>query len=214
MTSALLSQLDHDLRSCGLRRLGHFSLRPDDGFSTARTLVLIGPDEPAFWPIFTDSAEFNDGASDPMDRWSTRTLTALATTHNATAVFPFGPQPYHPFYTWALRSGHFWASPIGFLVHAEAGLFASFRGALALPITIPDVQTTRPCDTCSDQPCKTACPVDAFANGYDAATCRAHLHTVQGADCMSKGCRARRACPIGQSRRNPAQSEFHMKAFR
>lgn len=180
----------------------------DDGHS----IVLIGPDEPAFWPVFIQSAEYNDGAPDPLDRWSRRVLTQIATDLGAEPVFPFGGPPFEPFYTWALRSGRFWASPIGFLVHDDAGLFVSFRGALRFPgVGAQDISAS-PCQACA-QPCATACPVDAFHNGYDVAACKAHLRTPEGADCMALGCRARRACPVGQGKRHPAQAAFHMKAF-
>lgn len=177
-------------------------------------LHLIGPDEPAFWPIFSASPEYRDSAAHPLDRWSKRVLSSVADTHQGEAFFPFGGQPYQPFQTWATRSGRFWPSPIGFLVHDTAGLFASFRGAILLENAAPQpAATQKPCDSCA-APCKTACPVDAFANGYDVAACKAHLATAQGADCMALGCRARRACPVGVGNRLPAQASFHMKAFR
>jgi len=176
------------------------------------TLLLIGPNEPAFWHVFTQSPEYQDGQPHPMDRWSTRTLTIIAETHNIQAFFPFGSAPYHPFYTWAVNSGRFWPSPIGFLVHDNAGLFASFRGALLIPDHLAPSESEQPCDTC-ERPCTTACPVGAFDDGYNVDACKTHLATPAGADCMSQGCRARRACPIGQGNRLPDQAAFHMNAF-
>ena len=35
-----------------------------------KTLMLLGPDEPDFWSIFTSSTEWVDGETDPMDKWS------------------------------------------------------------------------------------------------------------------------------------------------
>ena len=180
----------------------------------AGTLVMVGPDEPAFWPQFAQSSEMLDGAPNPMDRWSRRVLMDLAESTGSSAIFPFGGPPFQPFFTWAIRTGRFWSSPIGFLVHDTAGLFVSFRGALLfddLPFGSPSPQ--RPCDTCAGQPCKTACPVDAFADGYDVAACKAYLRSSPGADCMTRGCLARRACPVSQNPRLPEQAAFHMKAF-
>lgn len=178
-----------------------------------RSLVLIGPG-PAFWPHFRTSPEYQDGAPDPMDRWSTRVLGACAAALGATPFFPFGGPPYHPFYSWALSSGETWASPVAFLVHAELGLFTSFRGALAFDHALPAQPVrTQPCTACA-QPCATACPVKALTpGGYDVAACKAYLETAPGQDCRTNGCRVRRACPVGANLRDPAQSAFHMAAF-
>lgn len=194
--------------------LARFALTPlGQTTDNGQSIVLVGPDEPAFWPVFTQSPEYADGEPDPLDRWSRRVLTQIAAEIGADPIFPFGGPPYEPFFTWAINSGRFWASPIGFLVHDEAGLFASFRGALRLPLKRQQHLTTKPCETCT-RPCATACPVDAFRNGYDVGACKTHLEKPEGADCMALGCRARRACPVGQGNRRPAQAAFHMKAFK
>ena len=194
------------LKPHGLQALG--DCKDDDA-----TITLIGPDEPAFWPIFEASPEYRDGAADPMDRWSRRVITHVASALDAEALFPFGGPPYAPFFTWAKASGRFWASPINFLVHDTAGLFVSFRGAIRWQELATGTQAASPCQTCADQPCATACPVGAFDDGYDVAACKAHVMSDAGTDCRTRGCLARRACPIGQGNRMPAQAAFHMEAF-
>lgn len=189
----------------GLQHLGDCA----DGTST---ISLIGPDEPRFWPIFEASTEYLDGARDPLDRWSKRVIGKIAQDLDAEALFPFGGPPYAPFFTWATASGRFWASPIDFLVHDEAGLFVSFRGALRWTKPAQDSTALQPCLTCP-QPCKTACPVDAFDDGYDVAACKAHVTSDAGLACRTGGCLARRACPVGQGVRLSAQAAFHMEAF-
>lgn len=206
-----LTNLNTHLNAHCLQALGHCMLMEEDGLSG--TLVLIGPDEPRFWSHFAQSDEFSAGMSDPLDRWSKRVLAGVADALDCQAVFPSDGPPFHPFFTWALRTGRFWASPIGFLVHDTMGLFASFRGALILPGSVAATPGVKPCNTCAAQPCVTACPVGAFADGYDVQKCKAHLSTPQGADCITEGCRARRACPVGKGNRLPAQAAFHMKAF-
>ena len=194
--------------------MGHCPASPDDALPHVDgTIVLLGPDEPDFWPVFTQSVEYNDGAADPLDRWSRRVIDKVAADHGGVAYYPFGGAPYRPFYTWALRTGRAWASPIGFLVHDVAGLFASFRGAIWLPDARSAVTATQPCVTC-DAPCKSVCPVDAFSQGYDVAACKSYLNTDAGASCLTKGCQARRACPVGAGRRLDVQAAFHMEAFR
>ncbi len=199
-----------------LTLLGGFYPTSDDKVPAGTaTLLLLGPDEPDFWAHLQASPEWQ--GDDPVDTWSRRVIGDWARELGATALFPFGGPPYQPFFSWATRTGRIHASPIQLLVHDQAGLFVSFRGALALPrrIAIPD-SPAKPCDTCHDQPCRTACPVDAFdGQSYDVPACKAFLHAPEGADCMAVGCRARRACPVSQNwGRLPAQSAHHMAHFR
>lgn len=202
------------LDGTGLRVLGHCPLDDNDGLPQGGgALVLIGPDEPEFWHVFSASTEYADGKPDPLDRWSKRVLEPIAQTAGGVAYFPSDGSPFRPFYTWALRTGRVWASPIGFLVDGQSGLWVSFRGAIWLPEThTPAPAATQPCLSC-DAPCMRACPVDALIDGYDVATCKAHITGPDTADCMISGCAARRACPVSKGLCLPTQAEFHMRAF-
>lgn len=195
---------------------GAFHPGADDGLPPdCRTLLLLGPKEPGFWPHVTAAPEFTDSRPDPLDRWSGRVIGALAEEMGATALFPFGGPPHQPFIAWAKRSGRAWVSPVGLLVHDMAGLMVSYRGALALPerLDLPTMPPC-PCDTCT-RPCLDACPPGALtAAGYDLAACHAFLDTPPGADCMACGCRVRCACPVSREYgRVPDQSGFHMATF-
>ncbi|MEO1001336.1 MAG: ferredoxin, partial [Pseudomonadota bacterium] len=132
--------------------------------------------------------------------------------------FPFGGPPFAPFLAWARESGVLSQAPIGPLVHPETGLWTSFRGALLFAEAVTGVPTAPapPCATCAAEPCRSACPVDAFAGGqYDVPRCRAFLRTPEGADCMTRGCAARRACPVGQGfAPDSERAMLHMRAFR
>lgn len=180
----------------------------------AQTLLLLGPQEPGFWPHLTAEPEW-DGAPDPVDRWSRRVIGRIACDFRAKALFPFGGPPYHPFYQWALRTGRAWASPVRLLVHADQGLMVSFRGALALKerLALPPARPN-PCVSCA-APCLTACPVGAMAlQGYDVTACHSHLDQHPKGPCLSAGCLARRACPAGAAyARLPEQSAYHMERF-
>lgn len=181
-----------------------------------RTLLLLGPGEPGYWTALTAAPEWRDGAPDPVDRWSERVISALADEVGATPLFPFGGPPFLPFFRWAVESGWVHQSPVRLLVNGEAGLWVSFRGALAfgdrLDLPLPPAA---PCPTCADQPCRTACPVAALTpSGYDTAACTSFLATAKGAGCMTGGCGVRTACPAGRAHgRVAAHSAYHMGQF-
>lgn len=191
---------------------------PDPAFCPAdcAALVLVGPQGGAvWWGRVTQSDEWRDGAPDPLDRWSKRHLTALASRFGGKALFPSDGPPWPPFFRWALDSGRIWQSPVGMLVHADQGLWVSFRGALALPFRLELRKAANPCLTCAEKPCRHACPVGALsAQSYDTAACHAYLDRPEGAACLTRGCAARRACPAGESHaRMPQQSAYHMSRF-
>jgi len=207
-----LRALTDHVAHAGLFVAGLAPLLPEDGLAPRfRSVALLAPDEPGFWPQFATAPEARDGAPDPLDRWSRRVIGSMACALGTKAVFPFGGPPWRPFTAWARRSGRAWPSPVGLLVHDTAGLWISFRGAILLKEEVPVAASpTRPCDTCP-APCLQACPVGALGGaGYDLPACHAFLDT--GPDCF-QGCRVRCACPVGQGRRLPEQSEFHMRRF-
>ena len=179
------------------------------------TLVLLGPQEPGFWAHFTASDEYTDGAKDPLDRWSKRAISDAADDLGATPYFPFGA-PLQPFLSWATRSGRAWPSPVHLLVHDTAGLWVSYRGALLVPdrLDLPSLPAN-PCVTCTDQPCRTACPAGAMREtDYDLTACHAYLDSAPGTLCLETGCAVRKACPVSQKyHRMDAQSAFHMDQF-
>ena len=197
-----------------LEVFGAFHTTQADGLD-GQTVVLLGPHEPGFWPHFQASPEALDGQSNPLDRWSGRTITNAARDLNAQALFPFGT-PRRPFMSWALRTGRAWSSPVHLLVHDVAGLWVSYRGALLLPDRLALARpSANPCDGCQDRPCLSACPASALtASGYDLDACHTFLDTRSGLHCMNTGCAVRRACPQSQKyHRMDAQSAFHMDQF-
>ena len=210
-----VATLDTRLAALGLRRLGERALAPGEGAEPGEArLLLLGPDEARFWPVFAQSPEYRDGAPDPLDRWSRRTLGDLARTVGGRAVFPFDVPPFLPFQRWAVETGRIFVSPVHLLVDATSGLWVSIRGALVLPGAARPASGRSPCATCADQPCRSACPVAALTpEGYDVPACKAHVARPEGTPCRTSGCRVRAACPVGRDLRRPAQAEFHMEAF-
>ena len=211
-----LKQLNDHAGESGLAITAVTPLTRQDGFDQRfKSVALLSPDPSSFWALFSASEQANDGLPDPFDRWSRIAIGSIASSVEGLAIFPFEGPPYHPFSTWAQRAGVAWQSPSGLLVHAEYGLWISFRGAVALEIP-PDKchDTESPCVTCP-RPCLNACPVDALsAGGYDYQSCLGHVRSAEGKDCANFGCLARRACPIGHHLAPPVpQVRAHMKAF-
>lgn len=208
-----LAEVEIAARAARLSILGGFHPDADEGLG--RTVLMVGPG-PDFWHHFAQSPEYRDGAPDPLDRWSVRVLERIAQVSGACALFPFGGPPHHPFQAWAERTGRAWHSPVSLLVHADQGLWVSYRGALLFDVKLDLPEPAeRPCDTCDTTPCLTACPVSALTGaGYDVPVCKTFLNGPDGTDCMTRGCAVRLACPVSREfPRNPRQSAFHMTAF-
>jgi hypothetical protein len=204
----------------GFVPLGWFSPKPGDGVpaladgSLARFVILIGNAGPGMFRRF---ARAQVRGEDPLDRWCAEVIGKLAEDLGARAVFP-SDVPALPFLTWARRSGTSHSSPLGLNIHADYGLWHAYRAALLFPVEfdLAPSSSKHPCDSCADKPCLTTCPVHAFdGRGYDVEVCVDHLTSPAGVACMSGGCLARRACPVGkQYSYAPEQMQFHMLAFR
>jgi hypothetical protein len=208
----------------GLHLRGGFHPTADDRVPpladgrTPAALVLVGNVGSSLWPVFSRSGEALDGAAHPLNRWTQRVIGGIAREVGATPLFPFGGPPYLPFQRWAMKAEAVAPSPLGILIHPDYGLWHAYRGALAFAERLalpPRVERPRPCDSCADRPCLSACPVAAFTErGYDVSACIGHIGGAAGEPCMAGGCLARRACPVGPAHGyGAAQAHFHMTAF-
>lgn len=210
--------------------------------TTPGTLVVLGNAGSSLWATFAASG-FLDGRPDPLDDWSTAIVTDLAQAFDGRALFPFGGPPFQPFLRWAQKAEAVFPSPLGPLIHPEYGLWHAYRGALALSLTLDleplETRIARnvgqeaerhgramddenrpqvlgaPCLTCVEEPCLTSCPAQAVAReSYDVPRCIDYLVRHPDGPCMSYGCQARHACPVGTHFRYlPAQACHHMRVF-
>ena len=220
----LLAQLAERLTEAGLSIRGLVLTEAQEpvfeaaGQATEGTLVLVGHSGSSLWPVFSQSAEYQDGLPDPLDRWSRRLGNALATEFHATVLFPFDGPPWLPFLDWVQRAGVTHASPTGLAIDPDAGLWHALRFALWFdrPWSLPSPQAkASPCHTCQTQPCLNTCPVGAFTDdGYLVEKCLDYLSEHPHCDCLQRGCLARHACPVGQEYAYaPEHAAFHMQAF-
>jgi ferredoxin-like protein FixX len=205
--------MDHPIlnriRSESFVPLGWFS-PPDMGVT--KQVILIGNAGPDMFRRFARSG------APTLDIWTTFVVNVLAEELGAKALYPFD-KPALPFLTWARAAGAGYVSPLGLNIHATYGLWHAYRAALLFPVEfdLPNaVKAAHPCESCSDKPCLAACPVQAFdGTHYDVTACGAHIKLAAGEACMSGGCQARLACPIGKHYQyHPVQMQFHMRAFR
>lgn len=192
-----------------------------------QTVVMIGNVGGAIWPRFRAEQR---RVTDPLDDWTRRLLEPIAAEFGAGYVHP-SDEPFVPVQRWAQRADDVFESPIGLLIHPDHGLWHAYRGAFLFPDPVADLPTvgrrTSPCSTCTDQPCRTACPVDAFVTtasdddgagarlvGYDHERCRDHVRSGHEPRCLTAGCAARRACPVNAAGHYDVdQMTFHMRAF-
>ena len=83
--SSELSEIQSSLEPFGLDILG---------INESQGRVLVGNAGSRFWRVFTQSTEFQDGDSDPLDRWSLRIGQQVAAKLGARVLFPFEGPPY------------------------------------------------------------------------------------------------------------------------
>lgn len=182
---------------------------------SAHYVVLIGTAGGEGFDVFERARREEP---DPMDRWAKRVIDPVASVLGARAAYP-SDKPYLPFQRWAQRAEDVHPSPLGMLIHPVHGLWHAYRGALLFAGVVEGLPQRSgrpsPCESCAEKPCLTACPVDAFTGtSYDVAACAGHLRAGTEPRCVSRGCRARDACPVGTaSRYGNAQIRFHMRAF-
>jgi len=182
------------------------------------SIALVGNIGSSYWPVFSQSPEYQDGRPDPLDRWSRHIAEQVGGAVGANAIYPFEGPPYYPFLQWAKRAEALNQSPIGLMIHPVYGLWHSYRFGLLFQSQVsdaPDNSVASPCQNCEGQPCLSGCPVDAFTpGGYNVELCATHLKTTPDARCHQQGCLARNACPVGEAYRyESAQHTFHLRAF-
>ncbi|WP_419902203.1 ferredoxin [Kiloniella sp.] len=186
-----------------------------------QTVIMIGnAGSTPFWNRFTQSSEYKADSQNPMDNWTRRVMEDLAKNFGGEVLFPSDGPPYYPFQRWSSRAESLYPSPIGLYISHDWGTWHALRAAILLPESVDNLpelsQKQSPCLSCKDQPCLSSCPVDAFGIGqvYDYLACAKHVVSEEGADCASKGCLARRVCPVGQEfTLTPEHVAFHMAAF-
>jgi len=213
--------IEQALEAYGLKLRGIVALNDKDireyGFCGQSSVALVGNIGSSFWDKFTQSAEYRDGESNPLDRWSMRVANEVAPALKAKPVFPFQGPPYLPFQQWARRAEALHQSPLGLMIHPQFGLWHAYRFALLLneDFATEPVRQASLCLSCVEQPCLNTCPVNAFTNeGYDVDSCAEYLKRTPSADCFQHGCMARFVCPAGREHRYlDAQSQFHLGAF-
>lgn len=216
-----LDRIDQDLAGTGLFVRGGFHPEENDRVPPladgipAETVILIGNAGPTLWRALNEARPGLPGKH-PQDDWINPILRDTAAAAGADCLLPNEP-PYPPVQRWAQRAEPVHPSPIGLMIHPEYGLWHVYRAAflfaerLALP---PRAEAPSPCESCEKKPCLSVCPADAFKpEAFDAPACADHVEGPSGANCRTRGCLARRACPVGRDYAYPPEAgAYHMDA--
>lgn len=181
-----------------------------------RTVVLVGNIGRPLWDTFVEAVPDRDGRN-PLDGWLDPILAEAAKAVGAHIVSPNKGPEFPPIQRWAQRAEPVHSSPIGLLIHPEFGLWHVYRAAFCFAerLDLPEVEgRASPCESCTKKPCLNVCPADAFQpDHFDALGCIAHVTGPDGGNCASRGCLARRACPVGRQFAYPKEAgAFHMRA--
>lgn len=183
----------------------------------ARGAVVVGSGGRLFFDRFVaEATEAQDGAPEPLDRYTKRLVQGLAAQTlggSVTALFfPFTDSvPALPFQRLGRAAGVGPASPLGLQIHPTYGPWWAYRALVAVDVPL---ERGRPlgdvCDGCP-APCITACPGDAVArDGFRVSACHAHRRVA--APCRLS-CAARVACVRAPDQRySVEQLAFHMRA--
>lgn len=209
---------EHGLFVRGITRLNDAEIETFEVDRDSAEIALVGNIGSSYWPQFSQSPEYSDGAAHPLDRWSRRVAESVADALSLRAIYPFDGPPFYPFQQWASRAESLGQSPLGIMIHPELGLWHSYRFALlgadlGAPDNVP--AAVSPCQNCVGQPCLHTCPVDAFdGDSYDFKRCATYLRDTPPAECNQRGCLARIACPVApELRYRDEQGRFHLAAF-
>ena len=191
--------------------MGFFGLFDDENPSAQKSIgLLIGNVGQQMWARFSKSTQIADGKPNSMNRWTKSALDEIAKEVDAKAIYPFGDTIW-PFQKFAKQAMGLHSSPLGLMIHPNFGLWHAYRGALVFSSTHDKFLNLEsalkhqkpagehPCQECISKPCLNTCPVGAFnGESLDVPRCFEHLDSGKAPECISVGCVARNACPIGR----------------
>jgi hypothetical protein len=211
---------DYGLSLLGVMTISGVALQPyyDQAKATEDyDLLILWSQDKAFWRFLNTQKWQN--SDHPIDDFTHDALSDLQATYQALAYLHPSSPPYPPLQQWAIATQKVFPSPIRILVHPEKGLWFGLRGVLIFPHdkTQNNAKTQNnidhrkgdilsPCLDCSDQPCLSTCPVNAFKiENYDVKACANYVDKTKhnATDCHHKGCLARQACPLNDGQEYP-----------
>ncbi|MFK7741733.1 MAG: hypothetical protein AB8H80_15550 [Planctomycetota bacterium] len=201
--------------SCQPSELRSRSVQPDCG-----TIVVLGTGGRAFWSEFHEQQGYlpsgiDGDAADEIAAAGVQSVAERLASEGYAVRAVDARSRGLGFAQLAEDAGFGIISPVsGMLIHPKFGPWVRVRGALLLPGepfgNIPDAsiaETFKPCCTCRDRPCVTACPpmVHDEVRGADRQKCADHR---VGGGCGT-GCSSRMACPIGQEHADGSGPTLH-----
>ena len=207
------------LKPIGLNVVGvtdgrpHQSLLPD-----CQSAVVIGNGGTALWDHFIEDLKVNPNHlsqhQHPFDDFVKRSIETADPNPPKSRRWircAAEPEAFVDFRPLAESAGLGFSSTMGLLIHPEYGLWTGLRAVLLTTEKLPEmsaVQGESPCQTCTEQPCITACPAGAVQpTGWKVKIC-AKFH--EDSQVCHGQCHSRLSCPVGAAHRHgPLQHQYH-----
>lgn len=210
------------LNRAGLNRQHVFALDalPPETLATLgdtapyRQLILLGHGGRLLWERVqaanpTGDHPIDDYTRNVVARWFAEALPG----HRHRLLYPDNTPTQRPIGLQALGTLAGWHHPTPFMVGIddEWGSWFAYRAALLADTDfLPFFQVDRrnPCSSCTAQPCVSACPAAAMANGhFDLKRCLSYRQQPNSR--CAATCLARLACPVGGEHRYDADQLRH-----
>jgi len=192
------------------------AMEPVESVSDYRQLLLFGHGGRQMWQALAGSAFRHD--EDPVDGFSSDVVARFFSEENPgnsyTLLFPQKQgtkQGTIPLQQLGKLAGWHHASPFRIGVNVRWGSWFAYRAvALADTAFTPTapVPEPSPCESCTDKPCLSACPVTSSCGDIKLDDCMGHR--VAAASSCANTCLARLACPVMQEARySDEQIAYH-----